>query len=50
MQIRLTTATALSEQDEQPVWYGKYVANRHATSKHANSDFLCFPGAFGTVF
>lgn len=50
MQIRLNTATALSEQDEQSVWYGKYVAHSHATSKYVNSDRLCLPGASGTVF
>lgn len=50
MQTRLTTGTALPEQDEQPVWYGKDIVNSHTTSKHVNSDFLCFPGAFDTVF
>lgn len=39
-----------TEQDEQPVWYGKYVVNSHATSKHVYSAFLWFPGAFSTVF
>lgn len=50
MQIRLNAATSLSEQEEQSAWYGKDVANSHATSKHVNSAFKCFPGVFGTVF
>lgn len=49
MQIRLNTATALSEQDEQSSWYYEYVVNSHAASKLENSSILCLPGASGTM-